>query len=91
MMIGILPDLEVPFRKDSSDAEKYARREEDLYLNALPAVNQARQQRRPGELGVLKKCVSEKVGALPEAASAKGKDDNQMLYAQEVLNCSRWG
>ncbi len=82
-LVGIIPDITIPLVKGSNEFEKHARREEDKYNNALPAMNLTPKPRRPGEIAALEYCMAQK-----PAPTGVDVEDYQLFYAKEALTCS---
>jgi carboxyl-terminal processing protease len=91
---GVCPDLEAYTKPDPTEDEKFALREVDRYLNAIPAIGT--DWKHPAEKSVrrIQDCVAKKGQARGEWEKTKGRPvpgDYQLLTAQDGLNCITGG
>ena len=92
-IVGILPNFSVDPSPKATEEEKFSLREEDLYSNALPALNDAWKETRPTDVDAINKCreqhgVAETLFAASSPA-AKHKPDYRLFAAEDILNCAK--
>lgn len=90
-LVGIEPDFDVPERPNMTENERFALREADLYPEALPATGAAWTQPRTKQVAEVQTCTgsAKSLAAYQEGVRRDGQADYQMLYAAEVLGCTR--
>lgn len=89
-ILGVIPDIEVYSNPNPTEEDRFALREEDIYMNALPVTSEAFEPLQPQ----LTRSVSECVARTGEAKKrfTEGEEnifvpDYQVLVAEDVLSC----
>ena len=91
-IVGIVPDMERPFKPDATEDERFFLREKDYFPGALDAESQPWKQTRPDVIASVEACVGS--GNLAKnkykAEAVNGKTpDYQLFSAEEILRCSK--
>ena len=92
-IVGIQPDLTVPFKPDATEDERFVMREKDVFPNALPPEGAEWKQPRPNEVAKLNACLQKnnlakkKYEAMKDQESNEEALDYQLLVAEEALLC----
>lgn len=93
-LTGVIPDFREVYKNPSpTEEDKFALREEDIYLNALPppGVNVTFRQSRPGVVAKLQSCVDNQGTAKAQFAAHENDAipaDYQLYSAEDTLQCA---
>jgi len=89
-ILGIIPDIEAYSVPNPTEDEKFALREEDIYMNALPVSSEAFKTLQPEVVKSVQECLAKTGQAKTRFDASNGNTflpDYQLLVAQDVANC----
>lgn len=89
-ILGIIPDIEVYSVPNPTEDEKFALREEDIYMNALPVSSEPFKTLQPEVVKNVQECLA-RTGQAKARLVQQGDNvfapDYQLLVAQDVAAC----